>query len=179
MNSVLLSKSALMVGIASWMTVAVINNATDPITNRFFLGAMLQMRLLAGDQDALGAGLLWRAWAIPGTAEVFLWVIVVIQAAIAGYLWKAAVQLTFASIRRNVCDIEMARTTAIRALTCFMMLWIAFMVGGFWFGYWIKQGAIQQVHMTLLIISIISTAYIANRSLERHSEENKDRIGTN
>ncbi|CAD0215726.1 hypothetical protein AGRHK599_LOCUS3981 [Rhizobium rhizogenes] len=52
-----------------------------------------------------------------------------------------------------------------------MALWLAFMVGGFWFGYWIKQGAIHQVHMTLLIISILSTGYVANRLLEQPRPE--------
>lgn len=52
-----------------------------------------------------------------------------------------------------------------------MALWLAFMVGGFWFGYWIKQGPIQQVHTTLLIISILSTGYVANRLLEQPRPE--------
>ncbi|MCZ7858970.1 DUF2165 family protein [Agrobacterium salinitolerans] len=171
MNPVLISKSILMLGIASWMTVAVINNATDSSTNRFFLGAMLEMRLLENEPAGLGRGLLWRAWAIPGVATALLWGIVTVQAAIAIYLWKAALQLAIATIHKAQEPIEAARATAVRALSGFMALWLAFMVGGFWFGYWIKQGPIQQVHMTLLIISIISTGFVANRLLEQPRPE--------
>jgi len=166
MNSVLLSKTVLLVGIASWMTVAVINNATDPTTNRFFLGTMLEMRLLQDEPDQLGSGLTWRAWSVTEAVSLLLWLIVAIQALIAAYLWKGAGSFAFAAFGKSNDAIEAARATAIRALTCFIALWLTFMVGGFWFGYWIKQGAIQQVHLTLLILGVICSAYIANRSVE-------------
>ncbi|MBO0128956.1 hypothetical protein [Agrobacterium sp. OT33] len=71
----------------------------------------------------------------------------------------------------GIVTVQAARETAVRALSGFMALWLAFMVGGFWFGYWIKQGAIHQVHMTLLIISILSIGYVANRLLEQPRPE--------
>ena len=33
-------------------------------------------------------------------------------------------------------------------------LWGGFLCGGLWFGYWIKQGAMQMVHMTLFMLGI-------------------------
>jgi hypothetical protein len=47
-----------------------------------------------------------------------------------------------------------ARRAANLALCAFTGLWLIFMLGGFWFGYWIKQGPVQQVHMMLLLIGI-------------------------
>lgn len=41
-----------------------------------------------------------------------------------------------------------------QALLLFIFHWGAFLCGGLWFGYWLKQGAIQMVHMTLLVIGI-------------------------
>ncbi|MGO4449517.1 DUF2165 family protein [Phyllobacterium sp. TAF24] len=166
MNPTLFSKSVLLVGIACWMTVAAINNVTDPATNRFFLETMLEMRLLSDDPNQLGIGLIWRAWSVVGVASALLWIIVAIQFLIATYLWKGAGAFLLAAIRKSDSSVETARATSIRALTCFLALWLTFMVGGFWFGYWIKQGAIQQVHMTLLILSIVAISYVANRSVE-------------
>lgn len=40
------------------------------------------------------------------------------------------------------------------ALSMFAAMWLVFLCGGLWFGYWIKQGPIQGVHFTLLILSV-------------------------
>ncbi|MFV0643302.1 MAG: DUF2165 family protein, partial [Sphingomonadaceae bacterium] len=99
-------------------------------------------------------------------APITLWLIVAVQAAIAIYLWRAAIACATAALCGAQSFSEPVRGRAVSALTCFMMLWLCFMIGGFWFGYWIKQGAIQQVHMTLLIISVLSIGFIGNREIE-------------
>lgn len=166
MNPSVMAKAVLLVGLAAWMTVAVVNNASDPGTNHVFVGAMLEMRLLQDDPDGLGRNLLWRA--VPaGLASPLLWLIVLVQAGIAAYLWKAGLACAASVLRKDAELPDAARQTALRALTGFMALWLAFMVGGFWFGYWIKQGVIQQVHMTLLIISVLSLHFVGNRANER------------
>jgi hypothetical protein len=37
---------------------------------------------------------------------------------------------------------------------------MGFICGGLWFGYWLKQGAIQSVHMTLILITLASLQYV-------------------
>ncbi len=165
MNAVVTSKSVLMLGIAGWMTIAVLNNVTDPGTNRFHLGTMFEMALLAEEPNGLGQNLSWRA--LPRSiTPVILWLVVAVQIAITTYLWKAAWRCATAALGGRSTLSDATRRTAVRALTCFMALWLCFMIGGFWFGYWIKQGAIQQVHMTLLIVSVLSIGFIGNRQLE-------------
>lgn len=165
MNAVIIAKSVLMLGVSGWMTVAVLNNATDPATNRFHLGMMFEMALLAEEPNGLGQNLRWRA--LPNAiTPVVLWIVVAVQAAITAYLWKAAWGCATAALRGRSALPDDTRQTAVRALTCFMALWLCFMIGGFWFGYWIKQGGIQQVHMTLLIVSVLSIGFIGNRQLE-------------
>jgi predicted small integral membrane protein len=62
MNSGLHSlRAVITTGLAAWMTVAVINNATDPGTNIHFLANMLSMEQLLADA-VLGNGLEWRSW---------------------------------------------------------------------------------------------------------------------
>ncbi|KAB2758405.1 DUF2165 family protein [Brucella anthropi] len=175
MNAVVTAKSVLMLGIAGWMTIAVLNNATDPGTNRFHLGMMFEMALLSEEPNGLGQNLRWRALPAAITATV-LWVVVAVQAAVTAYLWKAAWACAAAALRSPDPLPDAARKTAVRALTCFMALWLCFMIGGFWFGYWIKQGAIQQVHMTLLILSVLSIGFIGNRQLEGDSVTGHGRV---
>lgn len=175
MNAVVTAKSVLILGLAGWMTVAVLNNATDPGTNRFHLTAMFEMALLEEEPNGLGQNLRWRAlpsWITP----VVLWLVIAVQAAITLYLWKAALGCMAVTLRGRSAFPDKVRNTAVRALTCFMALWLCFMIGGFWFGYWIKQGAIQQVHMTLLILSVLSIAFVGNRQLEAPLPEQETRV---
>jgi len=161
MSPIHLAKCVLLLGLSSWMTVAVFNNATDPSTNHFFLGTMLDMHLLANDPNELGVGLRWRAWSA-SQAPLLLSLIIGVEVLISAYLWKGGISLTVAVIRQDEYGIEKARVTAVRSLVSFMALWLTFLVGGLWFGYWIKQGAVQQVHITPLILSTISIAFVAS-----------------
>ncbi|MCG8273903.1 DUF2165 domain-containing protein [Aquamicrobium sp. NLF2-7] len=165
MNAQIVGKSVLMIGLAGWMTLAVLNNIADPNTNRFHLGTMFEMTLLTGEPNGLGQDLLWRAfprWIAP----VVLWGVAIFQVAISAYLWKAAWGCAVSALRGRRTLPDDVRDTSIRALTCFMALWLCFMCGGMWFGYWIKQGAIQQVHMTLLLLSILAILFVGNRQFE-------------
>ncbi|GGK43131.1 DUF2165 family protein [Salinarimonas ramus] len=166
---ILLTKTVLMAGIAAWMSIAVFNNATDPGTNRYLLGLMLEMTLLQDEPNGLGAGLLWRAWSSE-VAPPLLWGIVAVQIAIALYLWRGALTFGAAAFSGDRVALEDARRTCIRALTAFMTLWIFFLCGGLWFGYWMKQGAVQMVHMTLLIMSVLFIGFMADRRGERPEE---------
>lgn len=163
---ILATKTLLMAGMAAWMSIAVLNNATDPGTNRFLIGLMLDMTRLQEHPDGLGSGLLWRAWSSE-VAPPLLWAIVVVQVSIALYLWRGAVTFGLAAWRGDGLALEDARRTCIRALTAFMALWLAFLCGGLWFGYWMTQGPVQMVHMTLLIMSVLFIGFIAERRNER------------
>lgn len=150
-------RAVLITGMAAWMSVAVLNNATDPGTNIHLIGTMLSMEPLLGD-PVLGNGLEWRALEA-GYAGMVLDVVVVVQAVIAALLWRTGWlygRLSF-GVEGNADGSEvefMARRAANLALCAFSGLWLTFMTGGFWFGYWMKQGPAQQVHMTLLLIAI-------------------------
>lgn len=145
-------QALLFTGLASWMSVAVFNNSTDTGTNVELIGTMFSMRLLS-EEPAMGSGLKWRAIA-PAFARPVLYLVVVAEALVALVLWRAAVLAW--------CDVAAATsTTQTQAagnlgLAAFIGLWFFFMVGGLWFAYWMKQGGVQQVHMNLLQIGILS-----------------------
>ena len=152
------SRLALLFGLATWLTIAVFNNLTDPQTNRLLLGMTLSMELIK-TEPVLGSGLTWKAWPADWSTAL-LYGIATLQSVIAVLLWRATKSYARAMIQNTVIALEKARDHATLALTCFLMLWLWFVCGGLWFGYWLKQGAVQSVHMTLIIISLAALLYV-------------------
>lgn len=153
------SRAVLLAGLALWMSIAVLNNLTDPATNMLHLETMLSMQLLIED-PAFGNGLEWRA--LPGLSpRMTLLAVMMCQTLVAGALWFGVA--LFARDLLSGQPTEKARSVATLALTTFLGLWLFFLCGGLWFGYWMKQGAIQGVHLTLVIIAISSLTYINTR----------------
>jgi predicted small integral membrane protein len=144
--------TSLLLGLAIWMSIVVINNITDSGTNQYLIGQMLSMVLIK-DDPIMGNGLEWRAWN-PSVATVVLNVVVVIQIGIAALLWRAST--CYLGLLNNDTEInrQRAQNSAVVALVAFCELWIVFLCGGLWFGYWMKQGTIQQVHFTLFLVGI-------------------------
>jgi len=154
-------KTAILAGLALWLTVAVFNNITDFATNDHLLGLMLSMELVRAD-ETLGNGLEWRAWG-RGAATAVLVVVIAVQVAVSALLWRGAVR--FAEAGRSGAAAAEARAirAANQALGAFMGLWFWFMIGGLWFGYWMKQGPVQMVHMTLLTLGVLAAVAVNHR----------------
>lgn len=152
------SRFVLLFGLATWLSIAVFNNLTDPQTNRLLLGQTLSMELMK-TESVLGSGLIWRAQPAEWSSNL-LYVIAALQIAISALLWRAATSYVRATIRYSAEVMANANNQATLALTCFLMLWMGFICGGLWFGYWLKQGAIQSVHMTLILITLASLQYV-------------------
>lgn len=152
------SRTVLLAGLATWLTIAVFNNITDSGTNRVLLGHMLSMDLLRAD-PSLGAGLVWRAWPV-ARVPVLLDTVIAAQLTVAAALWTAAALFARAAWRADAPRFSRARSGAIVALSAFLLLWVWFACGGLWFGYWIKQGPVQSVHMTLILIAMSALLYV-------------------
>lgn len=151
-----LSRATILIGLAIWLSIAVLNNITDSGTNITHLDAMLSMHFLVEDQF-LGNGLEWRAWQVP-PAKTILWGVVFWQLLTAAALWLATIKMVLTTFGR--ADFDRALLYANLAITMFLGMWLFFLCGGLWFGYWIKQGAIQGVHIDLIAISIVVLIYI-------------------
>jgi predicted small integral membrane protein len=155
---ILIPKIILMLGLSCYLTIAVINNILDKDTNRFLLGQMFSMTLLEND-PVFGKGLLSRAIHSKKTSEILLCIISIFQIVISAMLWYGSIQLIFAFLHHSF-HLTYAIHCCTIALSCFMSLWFFFWCGGLWFGYWIKTGQVQEVHMRLVIISVISLLFI-------------------
>ncbi|MCW8175654.1 DUF2165 family protein [Verminephrobacter aporrectodeae] len=162
------SRLAIVAGLALWLSVAVFNNLTDPGTNHFHIGNTLSMILL-DNEKILGAALRWRAWPAQW-AKVTLYVVAGFQVVISLLLWHAAFTYALAWRQMSRATLVLARNRAVIALTCFQLLWFAFICGGLWFGYWIKQGPIQSVHMTLILIGLCALLLVQGEPIYRNQE---------
>jgi predicted small integral membrane protein len=148
----IIAKIISMFGLSSYMTIAVINNTIDKSTNEFFLSLMMRMELLKGDH--LGQGIIHRAIKSTVFPKLLLKVIVFLQSLIAVGLWFSSIQLASFLFFHNLSLEYIIQCSSI-AVSIFMGLWFFFWCGGFWFGYWIKMGQVQEVHMKLIIISLL------------------------
>lgn len=147
-----LPRSAALIAVAAWLSIAVNNNRRDRETNVFLLGTMFRMDLLQ-DEKVLGQGLVDRRVEGDVLARRALSWVIYTQVVIAVMLWGAAAASTLAWLR--LCDQDVARAAINIAVGSFFALWTAFLCGGLHFGYWIKTPQVQQVHFTLFIISLL------------------------
>lgn len=159
-----LSRLVLLTGLAAWLSIAVFNNLTDPGTNRLLLGHMLSMDLLAGE-PVLGSGLAWHAWPVE-RVPALLYGVAGIQVLVAAGLWCAALLFGRATLSGKPRQLRMARSAGVAALSAFLLLWLWFACGGLWFGYWIKQGAVQSVHLTMILIALGALLYVQSAPVQ-------------
>lgn len=151
MNAHLLACAVVVSGLAAWLSLAVANNIRDRQTNIVLLGRMMRMDELLEDTE-LGLGLRRRAIAVDSRLPALsLSVVVIVQVAIAALLWRGAALLWLTSTGSDALAAVDAATLAVCA---FAALWFAFLIGGLWYGYWIKMPQVHQVHLTLLTISV-------------------------
>ena len=169
-----LSRTIFMTGFALWITLIAINNLTDRGTNIHLLSRMFTMKDIIAD-PVMGNGLEWRALPSEPTATIVLWAIIAYQILNAALLWRASI--LFIKVLRFPSHIK-KRQYALRAaniaLTCMMIQWMVFMCGGLFFGYWIKMGAVQSVHMALLMTTLIGFIFMNFESAPELTPDNVD-----
>lgn len=159
------SRLVVVMGLAMWLTIAVFNNVTDSGTNRQLLGHTLSMGLLE-QEEVLGAGLRWRA--MPAElASVLLYLVIAAQLLVCASLWRASVTYMRVLLKNDDTSMSEARNRALLALSLFVLLWMWFICGGLWFGYWLKQGAVQMVHLSLIVIGLCALTFVQNQPVFR------------
>ncbi len=156
-NAVILIKISIIMGLGCWIGIACFNNIVDRATNRQLITRMLTMKLITV-QDGLGVGLLSRAWKETKNVPYVLWFIVAVQLLLAMTFWLAGIFLMVAIF--NTALYPIALTIANIALCGFNCLWLGFLCGGLWYGYWIHMSPVQTTHFILLIVGLLTTFFI-------------------
>lgn len=152
LTSPLLPVGGMLAALAAWLTLAVFNNIRDPGTNIHLIGVMIRMDLIKEDAK-LGNGLEHRAINDPALARLLLHIVIVAQIVISIALW-IAVLVTFAALWGSATPAT-AKAIGTLAILLFGALWVFFLCGGLWFGYWMKMPQVQQVHLSLFGITML------------------------
>lgn len=153
-------KAMLDAGLAGLLSVFVVNNVTDPGTNAPAVGRMLSMRELRADPVA-GRGVRWRAIDSAWVHRVAYLLVVLAQAGSAVVLWWAtALFVTAGAEGYHTGAVSDALAVADLGLGLFIAMWLAIVVIGTWFTYWVKMGRVMQGHMTMLIVGLASAAFL-------------------
>jgi predicted small integral membrane protein len=163
-TGILLFQTLILTWAAAWLTLVVTNNINDFGTNRSLIAAMFSMDELAADA-VLGNGIEWRAMpeglAVPALIGVIAYQLLSIT-----LLWRGAVFAIKTLLRRDPVLPARALRAANLGLTAFAGLFVVFLCGGMWFGYWMKMGPVQMVHLTGLIIALLA-AIVVNLPVAR------------
>lgn len=156
-NSIIVLKISIILGLSCWMGIACFNNIVDRATNRQLITNMLTMKLIATHNE-LGVGLLSRAWKDNKKVPLILWLIVGVQLLLAITFLLATVFFMIAIVNTNVYPTALTITNF--ALCGFNSLWLCFLCGGLWYGYWIHMSPVQTTHFILLIVGLLTTLFI-------------------
>ncbi len=126
------SKAVLVLAIALFYTILVLNNITDYGSNYEFVRHVLMM-----DSTFPGNHLMWRAFNSPPVHTVFYIGIIAWESVTMFLCWWAGVRL-LKSYRANGAQFAAAVNVAMIALTTSLLMWlVAFLdIGGEWFLMW-------------------------------------------
>jgi len=149
-----LAKAIVFGGLGSWLLLAALNNLMDANTNITLLRRMMRMDAIRED-GILGQGLLVRAIRNDACIPLLLRTVALTQLLIATALMLAALAMAAVGLQLGEVDSAWLTDVATLSVSAFLTLWFFFLVGGLWFGYWIKMGSVQIVHFIMLMFGFL------------------------
>lgn len=145
--------SVIIWGFAAWTGVAALNNVVGFKSAAAAISRTMAMTPL-NDPPAIVSPLAGRALTAPGWSRAALTVIILVQiAAAAALAIGGAMLLGMAGASTATAG---GSTIALVGFTLLTGLWLAMMIGGLWFGYWIRQEGLQLTHIALLATTILA-----------------------
>lgn len=150
-------KAILALGFALWTMVAALNNITGFRGAAAAISCTMGMALL-NDPPVIVSPITRRALTSSRLAAVALVLILVVQIAAALLLGLGGALLLADALGAGPPLWGVAAALAGFALLA--SLWFMMMIGGLWFGYWIRQEGLQLTHLTLLAVTMIAAAVI-------------------
>jgi predicted small integral membrane protein len=161
-----LSKCALMLAVALFYSLLVINNTTDYNSNYQFVRHVLMM-----DSTFPGNHGMWRAIDRPAIHTLFYLSIILWEVVTAILCWWCGVRMV-RSVRLPAENFERAKTLGVIALTVGMTMWfVAFMsVGGEWFLMWQSKTWNGQDAAFRLFVSLgVVLVYLTMPEYDKHT----------
>jgi hypothetical protein len=143
-TSLWLFQAVHALGLALWLSIAVINNLQGFHGSAGAIGTTLSMALFT-EAPAVETPLRRRASGSSLWSCAALIMVLALQIMAALACWAGAYWLIVAG------DLNAARPWLNAALSGAAVFLFAMHLGGLWFGYWIKQEGLQLTHLVLLI----------------------------
>jgi len=148
-NATGLFLSTQAVGLSVWLSLAVINNAQAFRSSVGAVGATMAMEPLR-QSPAIEIPLLIRAVRNPRLHQLALLLVLALQIVAALAAWNGSYQLILGD------GLLAARPWLNVALSAFSAFVFAMLLGGLWFGYWIRQEGLQLTHLALSIWAVLA-----------------------
>lgn len=143
-TSIWLFQVVFAIGMANWLSIAVINNVRAFRASAWAVGNTMAMTPL-NQEPRIDIPLSTRAINSPTLHRLALVLVILLQLFAAVTCWLGSYQLALAG------NLLAARPWLNLALCSFAAFIFAMHLGGLWFAYWIRQGELQLTHIALLL----------------------------
>jgi predicted small integral membrane protein len=143
-------------GFAVWSLVAAFNNIVGFRGSAAAILGTMSMAPLR-EQDPIQTAFDDRAVRTSALPVLAVLLILLLQAGAAGLLATAAMGF--------ICADLIPATPVMFAKWGFSLLamaWFAMLIGGLWFGYWIRQEILQLTHLALLIATLLAALTVSS-----------------
>lgn len=148
-TSLLIFQATCFLGFGLWLSIALINNLQAFASSAGAVGATIAMAPLL-QQPAIDTPLLTRAMTSPALHRLALIVIVLMQLVAVATVWVGCYELLLGA------GLEAARPWLNLALSAALGFLFAMLLGGLWFGYWIRQEGLQLTHLALIVWALLN-----------------------
>lgn len=138
-------------GLSVWLTLAVVNNGQAFRSSVGAVGVTMAMAPLH-QNPTIDTPLLRRAVRSPRLHRLALLVVLALQVVAAVVAWAGSYQLILGE------GLSAARPWLNLALSGFSSFVFAMLLGGLWFGYWIRQEGLQLTHLVLSVWALLAFA---------------------
>lgn len=142
-------------GLSLWLSIAVLNNWQAFRSSVGAVGATMAMEPLR-QNPAIEIPLLTRAVRSARLHQLALLVVLALQVVAALAAWTGSYQLILGD------GLLAARPWLNLALSGFSAFVFAMLLGGLWFGYWIRQEGLQLTHLVLSIWAVVAFVLFNN-----------------
>lgn len=152
-------KIEVLLGLGIWLLLAALNNIFDSGTNQYLILNMVKMKGIKEEDSPLGKGLLSRAFKSQNKVIILVSLIAYYQFLYALALISSAVFFGYASFYYPEL-LSISESINNIVILFFNAIWLFFLSGGLWFGYWIKFFPAQTTHFILLLVGIMTAVLI-------------------
>ena len=143
-TSLLIFQITCCVGLSLWLSISLINNLQAFASSAGAIGETMSMAPLT-QPPGISLPLLVRAMTSHAIHRLALSIIVLTQAAAVLAAWVGCYELLLGA------GLEVARPWLNLALSATVGFLFAMLLGGIWFGYWIRQEGLQLTHLLLMV----------------------------